>query len=46
MEGSLQISTTDRVRVAARAVRGLFKQPTPQDILGVYAGPAPGGSGR
>ena len=46
MEGTMQISLGDRVRVAARAVRGLFKSPTPQDILGVYAGLFPGGPGR
>jgi hypothetical protein len=45
MEGTMQISLGDRVRVAGRALRGLFKQPTPQDILGVYAGLFPGGPG-
>jgi Phage portal protein len=45
MESSLQISLADRLRVAGRAIRGLFKQPTPQDLLGVYAGLFPGGPG-
>ncbi|MBI2534734.1 MAG: hypothetical protein HYW03_21330 [Deltaproteobacteria bacterium] len=46
MEGSLQINLGDRLRVVGRAIRGLFKQPTPQDVLGVYAGLFPGGPGR
>jgi hypothetical protein len=41
----LQFPLTDRLRVAGRAFRGLFKSPTPQDILGVYAGLFPGGPG-
>jgi hypothetical protein len=41
----LQINLADRLRVAARAIRGVFKQPTPQDLLGVYAGLFPGGPG-
>jgi hypothetical protein len=45
MEGTMQISLGDRLRVAGRALRGLFKSPTPQDILGVYAGLFPGGPG-
>jgi hypothetical protein len=45
MESSLQISLVDRLRVAGRAIRGVFKQPTPQDLLGVYAGLFPGGPG-
>ena len=45
MEGSLQIALGDRLRFAGRAIRGLFKSPTPQDILGVYAGLFPGGPG-
>jgi hypothetical protein len=40
-----QISLGDRLRVAGRAFRGLFKSTTPQDILGVYAGLFPGGPG-
>jgi hypothetical protein len=46
MEGPLHISLSDRLRVAGRAVRGLFKSPTAQDILGVYAGLFPGGPDR
>lgn len=45
MEGTMQISLGDRLRIAGRALRGLFKSPTPQDILGVYAGLFPGGPG-
>ena len=41
----LQLPLTDRLRVAGRAFRGLFKSPTPSDILGVYAGLFPGGPG-
>jgi hypothetical protein len=45
MESLLQISLGDRLRVAGRAIRGVFKQPTPQDLLGVYTGLFPGGPG-
>jgi len=45
MEGSMQIALGDRLRIASRAIRGLFKSPTAQDILGVYAGLFPGGPG-
>jgi hypothetical protein len=34
----MQIALGDRLRVAGRAIRGLFKLPTRQDILGVYVG--------
>jgi hypothetical protein len=33
----LQITLADRLRIAGHAIRGVFKQPTPQDLLGVYA---------
>ena len=38
----IQIALGDRLRVTGRAVRALFKQPTSQDILGVFAGLFPG----
>jgi len=41
----LQITLADRLRIAGRAIRRVFKQPTPQDLLGVYAGLFPGGPG-
>jgi hypothetical protein len=46
MEGAMQVSLGDRLRVAGRAIRGLFKQPAPQDLLGVYAGLFPRRSGE
>jgi hypothetical protein len=41
----IQLALGDRLRVAGRALRGLFKQRTLSDILGVYAGLFPGGPG-
>jgi hypothetical protein len=39
------VTSLSLFRIAGRAFRGLFKSPTPQDILGVYAGLFPGGPG-
>jgi hypothetical protein len=36
MEGTMQISLGDRVRVAGRAIRGLFKSPTPQETSSAF----------
>ncbi|HWP59546.1 MAG TPA: phage portal protein [Candidatus Acidoferrales bacterium] len=41
----MQIALRDRVQIAWRAFRGVFKQPTLNDITGIYAGLFPGTMG-
>jgi hypothetical protein len=45
MEVLHQITFGNRLQVVARAIRGLFKTPTANDLVGLYAGMFPGTQG-